>query len=410
MTESALATLLLSVAVLMATALGLGSLARRGGSPAIAGELAAGVILGPTVLARLAPEAQAALFPSAGPVAVARQAIVTAGLLGFLFVAGLEMDVSHVRQRAGTALSVSACGLFVPFALGALAVSWRPAFFGTTLSPALLAIFVGTALSISALPVIARTLIDLGLQHTRLAGLVLGAAIVDDLAGWSLFAFVSRRARGGDAGGFGAPLLIAAALLAVAMVVGRPLARALRPRIRAALPETAPRLALAAVCIFAGAALTERLGIHAVFGAFLIGVVLSQGRRHEEIHDICHAFGTGVLAPLYFASIGLTTDFLRHFDLGLSMAVLAIACLGKWGAAALAGRLSGLGTRESIAIGVALNARGAMEILLARVALEQGLIEERLFVSLVTMALATSLMSAPLLSRLVGARAHASIQ
>jgi Kef-type K+ transport system membrane component KefB len=401
MTHDAVVHLLLCLATLLATAVAFGQVARRCGQPAIVGEILGGVCLGPTLLGRLAPDVYERLFAMTGPLAAPRQAILTAGLLGFLFVAGLEMDVSRLRGRVATVLCVSACGIAIPFLSGVLAVHARPSFFGASLDPGLLALFLGAALSISALPVIARTFMDLGLQRTALAGLALSAAMIDDLVGWSLFAFVSRRANGHSVDGLFVSLAALLLLVASAVVLGRLLAGRLRPWVRRHLPDVAPRLALAAALTFAAGAVVEAFGVHAVFGGFLAGVVLSQGARREDVHDICHAVGVGVLAPLYFASIGLRVDFLRHFDPALVLLVLAIACAGKIGAATAAGRLCGMSARESLALGAALNARGAMEILLAGVALEHALIDERLFVALVVMALATSMMSAPLLAPLV---------
>lgn len=399
--ETPVVRLLLSLAVLLAAAIVGGRIARRWRLPAVVGELVAGVLLGPTVLARVAPGVSDFLFPAAGPVADQRQVLVTAGLLGFLLVAGLEMDVSRLAGRLAAVLCVGACGIAVPFALGVAVVHLAPSLFGPSLDPGLLAIFIGTALSISALPVIARTLMDLGIHRTPLATLVLAAAIVDDVVGWSLFAFVSRRARGLDTRQVWLSLASVSALIATAIVGGRMLVARLRPWIEARLPEIAPRVALVAAATFAAAALAEIAGVHAVFGGFLTGVVLSQGARRDEVNEICHAFGTGVLAPLYFATIGLRADFFARFDPWLTLVVLAVACAGKIGAATVAGGLTGMPRRESLALGVALNARGAMEILLAGVALDQKLIDERLFVSLVVMAIVTSLMSGPLLSALV---------
>jgi Kef-type K+ transport system membrane component KefB len=400
MPEHALLRLLLSVAALLAAAVVGGQAARRCGLPAIVGELLGGVALGPTLLGRLAPALHDFLFPAVGPVAAERQVVLTAGLLGFLFVAGLEMDLSCLRGRFRAVAGLAACGVAVPFALGALSVAVAPSLFGGTLPPAMMAAFVGTALSISALPVIARTLMDLGLHRTALAGLVLSAAVVDDLVGWSLFAFLSRAVAGAPSD-LVFSLARVGVLFLLVLTLGRFTVARLRPILRRWMPDMAPRLALAASLVFAFAGLAEMAGVHAVLGGFLAGVVMSQGAHREDVHDVCHAFGAGVLAPLYFASVGLRADFVASLDVRLTVWVIAVACAGKMGAAAFAGRWMGLPLREALALGAALNARGAMEILLAGAAREQGLIDARLFVSLVVMALVTSLMSGPLLVRLL---------
>lgn len=401
MEHASLVPILLCVATLLAAAVVFGQAARRCGLPALVGELLGGIALGPTLLGRVLPDAHDFLFPMAGPVAAQRQLLLSAGLLGFLFVAGLEIDLSRLRGRLTAVAAVGACGILVPFMAGAAVVLAAPGFFGGGLEPERMALFMGTALSISALPVIARTLMDLGLGRTALAGLILSAAMIDDLVGWSLFAFLSRPASDGVLPELAGRLLAIAVLVLLVLFAGRAAVARMRPRLREWIPAMGPRLALAAALTFGAAALAESLGVHAVLGGFLAGVVLSQGPRREDIHDVCHAWGAGVLAPLYFASIGLRADFLAHLDVGLTLVVLAVACVGKIAAAGMAGRLMRLPARESLALGVALNARGAMEILLAGVALEQRLIDERLFVSLVVMAVVTSLMTAPLLMPLV---------
>jgi Kef-type K+ transport system membrane component KefB len=404
MTQDSTAPLLLSLATLLAAAVLSGQLARRRGLPAVVGEILAGVLLGPTLLGHIAPAAFAYLFPATGPAALQRGALTTAGLMGFLFVAGLEMDATRLRGRVRTVIGVGACGVAVPFALGFLAVLACPALFASGGDARALALFVGTALSISALPVIARTLMDLGLYETPVGTLALAAATVDDVVGWSLFAFLSRH----DTAGVWRSLLVLAVLIIGLLTLGRTLVRRARPWVLRQAPGAAPRLGLAAAATFGLAAVVAGLGLHPVLGAFLAGVVMSQGPRREDVHDICHAVATGILAPLYFVSVGLRVDMLRHFDLTLTLVVVAIACAGKIAAAGLAGRLCGLSARDSFALGAALNARGAMEILLAAVALEEGMIGERLYVSLVVMAVVTSVMAAPLLTSALRPRPSAA--
>jgi Kef-type K+ transport system membrane component KefB len=385
---------LLALSILLAAAVTGGRLARRRGFPALVGEIAAGIALGPTALGRLSPAAFAYLFPLNGPAAIGRGALVTCGLIGFLFVAGLELEPERLRGRLGTVLLLGAGSVTVPFTFGALAVLASPALFGAGDDPAARALFVGVALAISALPVVARTLMDLGLYDTPIGAMALSTAMVDDVVGWSMFAVLARH---GGGAGVGRTWTALAALVLGTITVGRAAVRRIRPWVRRHLPETAPRLGLAAAVAFGLAAIVAGLGLHAVLGAFLAGLAMSQGTRREDVHDICHAVGTGILAPLYFVSVGLRVDLLRQFDPMLTLVVVTTACAGKIVGAMLAGRLGGLTARDALALGAALNARGAMEILLAGVALEEGMIGERLFVSLVTMAVATSAMSGPLL-------------
>jgi Kef-type K+ transport system membrane component KefB len=267
--------LLLSLAVLLAAAVGGGQLARRQGLPAVLGEIAAGVCLGPTLLGRLLPSLSVHLFPADGPIATARTAMITAALVGFLFAAGLEVDLERLRERVLTMLVVGSFGIAVPFGLGYLLVVWRPALFAEIRDHSILALFMGTALSISALPVIARILMDLGLYTSSIGTLALSVAMVDDVVGWSLFAYLSRGTTGE---GPWRSLTAVSALVLATLILGRAAVIRARPWIRRLVPDVAPRLGIAAALTFASAALAAGLGVHAVFGGFLAGILLSQGQ------------------------------------------------------------------------------------------------------------------------------------
>jgi Kef-type K+ transport system membrane component KefB len=357
----------------------------------VVGELLAGVLLGPSLLDVLAPE------PVLG-------AIARLGLVGFLFAAGLELDLSLLRKRSLAVAASSLLGIAVPFALGFGVVHALPTLFLAPCDPVAdvgrTALLVGTALSISALPVIARVFGELGLSASAFASLVLAAATIDDLVGWSLFTVI---AGGGAASSVRALLVLGVSFLA-AVAVGRPLAARLRPFVRRRLAKsTSAQVTLGALLALLGASLVERLGGHGLFGAFLAGLVLSRPGTAEPVRDATRSVAVGLLAPLYFASVGLKVDLRGSFDIRLVAIVMLVACLGKVLGAGLGARLGGLGARESVAVGFALNARGAMEIVLASLAWEQGLVDERLFVALVVVALATSALAAPALRRLLGA-------
>lgn len=392
---------------MLAVALVCGRAAQSMRMPRVLGELLGGVILGPTVLGVIAPETQAWLFGrDQGPVGVAREAVVKLGLLGFLFAAGLDIDPHHFRARRRALSTVSLFGIAVPFVLGcALPVLFRGLLGDSIRGDALVrCVFLGTALSISALPVIARILVDLDLHRTAVASVVLGAATVDDLIGWALFTSLLNEAAS-TAGESHTPWLSLALVLALAaltLTAGRKFARWASPRVRQRFPDPDSRIGLAVVVGLAGAALIQSFGIHAAFGAFLAGAALCHGRTVKEPGDeTVQQLALGVLAPLYFVSIGLKADLATGFDLRLTVVVLAVACVGKWLGAGGGAWLGGMSQRESLAVGVAMNARGAMEILLASVALEARLIDLRLFVALVVMALVTTMISAPLLRRLM---------
>lgn len=393
--------LFLALGVLLAGTRLLGEVARRLAQPAVLGEIAAGVLLGPTVLGRAWPEAVEYLFPREGPVASALEGLLALAVALFLLAAGMEVDLSGALRRGRTMLAVALGGIALPFGLGWL-VAWRmPEWFG--LEPGRReALFFATALSISALPVIARTLMDLRLHRSELGVVVIGAAVINDLVGWLCFAVVIGSAPlwgGGPAATSIATLVVALGALTVGRwAVHRALGVVLR---HTSWPGGVLAFALA-LALF-GAAATTWLGLHAVFGAFLAGVALGdsshlRGVTRTTIGDFVGHF----FAPLFFGSIGLAVDYAASFDPLLCAAVLVVACAGKVLGCGLGARWSGVPPREAWAIGFALNARGSMEVVLGLLALRAGLIGEPLFVALVVMALATSLMSAPLLQRLVG--------
>jgi Kef-type K+ transport system membrane component KefB len=239
---------------------------------------------------------------------------------------------------------------------------------------------------------------------------VLSAAALDDVIGWTLFAMivsVVAPAPAETAGGWTSVLLhlgllagFVVAVIAAGRFLGRPALAWLKTR--TAWPGSF--IGVATVAMLASAVVTERLGMHPVFGAYLVGIALGQALpdgRAEQAREAIHPFAVSFFAPLYFVSIGLRADFARHFDLALVALVLVIACVGKIAGAGLGAWLGGLRAREAAAVGFGMNARGAMEIILASVALESGLIDQRVFVALVVMALATSALGGPVMKRLL---------
>jgi Kef-type K+ transport system membrane component KefB/mannitol/fructose-specific phosphotransferase system IIA component (Ntr-type) len=405
------AALLFGIGLLVASARVLGELARRLRQPAIVGEILAGVLLGPTVLGRLWPEVGGRLFPAEGTLATVLQSLATVAITLFLLVAGLEVTLSTLWRRGRAALSVGLFGILVPFAVGLTVAWWAPGWLGGvgTTQHLPFALFMATALSISALPVIARTLMDLGLYRTDLGVLIVAAAVFNDLVGWFVFALVLGMLDHGQASGerlplaytFGLVLTFALSLL----TFGRRWIHRGLPWIerRSLRPGGVLSFALTAALICA--AFTEWVGVHAVFGSFLFGVAIGDSSHlRERTRATMEQFISLFFAPLFFASIGLRVDFLAHLDLGLVLVVLGIAVFGKVLGGGLGGRLGGLSWNESWAVGFGLNARGAMEIVLGLLALENGLIGAELFVALVVMALVTSMMSGPMIQVLIGRR------
>lgn len=406
LSQSQVLVMLLSFGVLLGTARLLGELALKLHQPAVLGELLAGVLLGPTVLGYLAPAGQAWLFPASGANALALNAITTLAVVLFLLVAGMEVDLSILWRQGRVAPKVSLAGIIIPFAIGFPLAWWAPDALGQHAQSdhLLFALFFATALSISALPVIAKTLMDLGLYRSDLGMVVISAAIFDDISGWVIFSVILGMLNSGTASLAGVPLVIGLTLgfTAFMLTLGRwGIHRAL-PYLQAYTRWPGGELSFALILALLGAAFTEWIGIHAIFGSFLVGVAVGDSSHvRERTRVIIDQFVSFIFAPVFFASIGLKVNFLAHFDPMLVLIVLAIACLckllgGYWGA-----RWGGLAVKDSWAVGFAMNARGAMGSILGLLALEAGLISQRLFVALIVMAIVTSMMSGPAMRLLI---------
>ncbi|EYF02119.1 cation:proton antiporter domain-containing protein [Chondromyces apiculatus] len=398
---------LLSLAVLLGAARLLGELAGKLGFPAVVGEIIAGIVVGKTVFGRIAPGASAWLFPPAPGVATWIQSYTTVAVVLLLVVAGLEIDLTVVRRSSRVVFLTSILGIIVPFALGfGLGQVLPDQALADPNQRGLHAAFLGIALSISALPVIARTLLDLGLMKTEFGLLVLSSAVVDDLIGWVGFSALSASfAAPGSAsvGSVAKSLGMTLGFVLVTLAVVRPLAdRALAWMEKRQEANTGRVLSMIMVLALLGAAGSEALGMHAVFGGFVMGIAVGDSPRlREHTRKILHDFVTSVFTPVFFATMALRVDFVASFDAKLTLVIILIACIAKILGCAAGARMGRVAWRQSFAIGFGMNSRGAMEILLAVTALQAGIINQQVFVALVIMALFTSILSGPAMSRLL---------
>ncbi len=404
-----LTALLLALTALLVTARICGELARRLGQAEVLGEILAGVLLGPTILGRFAPALQGAIFPAAGTQAATTLGGIEQLAVGlFLFVAGMEISLAAVRREGGRTLAVSLGGLLVPFALGMAVAMTMPAQVGSVGGGSWgFALFFGVAMSISALPVIARTLIDLGIYRTGIGAIVMPSAIIMDLVGWLSFAVVLSVVDRPAAGqvSMAQTVMLTLGFCAVMLTVGRWLIDRALPWVQAYLSWPGGVLSFAFALALGCAAFTEAIGLHAIFGAFVAGVALGDSphlrpRTRLVLEDFVRSF----FAPLFFAGIGLKADLIANFAPLVVATVFAVACVGKLAGCGLGALLSGLDWRSSAAVAMALNARGAMEIVLASIALRFNLIGQTTFVALVITALATSLIAGPAIKALLRLR------
>jgi Kef-type K+ transport system membrane component KefB len=385
-----------SILILSRVLAELGKLAKM---PVVMGELLVGVLLGPTLFGSVMPDWSAQLFPESGGASVALNGITNLSVVMLLFVAGLEVQLPVMLQQGRAAIVTSISSMLIPFSIGFLTVWYFPAFFHITDSGSILiyALFLGTALSISALPVISRILMDLGIFKTKVGMIIIAAAIFNDLLGWIIFsAILSLMNKNGGSMALWHTVLLILGYGFFMLTIGKRIINKALPFIQTKLSWPGGILSISLGCCFLGAAFTEYIGIHAVLGAFIMGIAFGDSvHLNEKAREIIHQFVTNVFAPLFFVSIGLKVTFYQSFDLGLVSFILVLAIIGKILGAGLGAYFSGLSKNESLAIGFGMNARGAMEIILATLALQAGLIESRMFVALVIMALVTSMMSGP---------------
>jgi Kef-type K+ transport system membrane component KefB len=399
LSHSELIHLMVQLGVMLAFGRIFAEIARKFKQPAVVGEIIAGLILGPTILGTFSADTFELLFPKTGASAIVLDGFTKVAVVMLLFIAGLEVDLRIVFQQGKQAFFSSIFGLIIPFALGFIIPYTFPSFFGDNGTDHLLfALFMGTAMAISALPVIVRIMMDLKLFKTKIGMLVVASAMVDDIIGWMIFSIILGLIGKGGHIAVGYTLLLTVGFTAFMLTIGRGLLNRLLPWVNKKLAWPGGLLSLSLALCFLAAAFTEYIGIHAVFGAFIVGIALGDSEHmSERAKEIVHQFINNIFAPLFFVAIGLKVNFLVNFDLWLTLVIIFIAFAGKIIGSGLGTRLGGFTWRESLAAGFGMNARGAMEIILGIVALENGLINETIFVSLVIMALVTSMTSGPLM-------------
>jgi len=371
----------------------------RFGQPPVIGEVLAGILLGPSLLGRLAPGLENVIFPvSARP---ALGVIAQLGVVLYMFVVGLEFDPSSLRKRAAPFIVVSQVSIVLPFILGiGLAYSLYPAFSPPGVQFLPFALFMGIAMSITAFPVLARILTDRGLSRTELGVAALTCAAVDDVTAWCLLAIVVGVSRATLSGAVVSAIL-AVAFIAFMFVVMRPIVARLVRR-REDVSEATVAWTLAG--LLASAVTAEMIGIHAIFGAFIYGAILpADSPVARQLRLERTPILTILFLPVFFALTGLRTEIglmSSASQWGICLAIIALAIIGKFGGSVLAGRAVGLPWGFAARLGVLMNTRGLMELVVLNVGMDIGVISPALFTMMVIMAIVTTAMSGPLLDML----------
>lgn len=409
-----LTVFLTSIGIMLLLARLLGELFIKFRQPSIIGEILAGIILGPTVMGALMPGFSGWLFPKTPEIQVAMDGIVSLAVVMLLLVSGLEVDLAVVVRQSKTAFLTSFMGIIFPFALGFSLAYMYPDYFGINDEKMRLifALFMGTAMSISALPVIARTLMDLNIIRTDIGLIILAAAMFGDLAGWIIFSLILSMMGAGNEGlSFSDKIILILGFTLFMLLIGRKIVNKIFPYIQKYFVHPGGVLNFIFILGFLCAAFTEFIGVHAIFGAFIVGITIGDtAHLREKTREIVHQFVTNIFAPLFFVSIGLRVNLLTNFDPLLVTIIILIAFIGKVVGCGLGAYWGGMTKQDSMVIGFGMNSRGAMEIILGLLALQFGLIQDKVFVALVIMAVFTSLVSAPVMNYFLKGRREFSFR
>lgn len=396
-----LPTLLVQIGVIVIAARVIGLLFRRLRQPQVMGEMVAGILLGPSFLGVLAPEISAALFPAASLSYL--NSLSQIGLIIFMFLVGLELNPNLLRGRGEAAVLTSHVSIVVPMFLGTLmAVFLYPKLSDDSVTFTHFALFMGTAMSVTAFPVLARILTERNLIRSHVGSISVACAAVDDVTAWCILAGVVLLVRASDVA---TPLWItvvgsAAYVCLMVFLIRHPL-RKLADRYRRRGRITRETLAVTLLLVFGSAWITEWLGIHALFGAFLVGAIMPKEEGFvASLVGKMEDLTVVLLLPLFFALTGLRTSIGSIAGVEMwayCIVITLVAILGKLGGAAVAARVTGLSWQEAGAIGVLMNTRGLMELVVLNIGLDIGVISPSLFTMLVLMALITTFMTTPLL-------------
>lgn len=399
----------LQMAVIIATCRAVGWLAKKYfGQPQVVGEMIAGVVLGPSLFGLLAPDIQAALFPAESKAILFVGAQMGVGL--YMFMVGLGFRRDHFKTNARSAAAVSLAGMAAPFLVAIAIAPWliSQGLFGEGIVSWQAMLFMGAAIAITAFPMLARIIHERGLSGTRLGSLSLAAGAIDDAGAWCVLAIVL--ASFGDGAGVAVKAIAGGAAFAAFMLL-------LGPRLLAPLGRKVERdgkltletLGIVLILFMLSAWAMDAAGIHAVFGGFILGVVMPRGLLSRELKRQLEPFAVVVLLPMFFTFSGLNTQLTMVNSwslLAVTAVILAGSILAKGGACWAAARLTGQDNPTALGIGALMNSRGLMELIIINIGLQRGVIGPALFSMLVLMAIFTTLMASPLFEWVYGRKAR----
>jgi Kef-type K+ transport system membrane component KefB len=390
--------LLLALAAVAIAGRLVGAGVRRLGQPAVIGEILAGILLGPSFLGRVSPDVSAYLLPP--DLMPTLGLLAQIGVVVYMFLVGLELNLGVVREQLRSTLIISNTSIVVPFALGlALAIYLHPILAPAGVGFTNFALFLGVSMSITAFPVLARILADLGMTQTRIGMLALTAAAVGDVTAWCLLAFVV-----GVVQSTGHSLLLIALMTATFIAIMVTVVRPLFARLSTPAVPSPEAVAWTLIALLLSALATEAIGIHAIFGAFMLGAMIPHSSGLARSLEQSGGLMTLLILPAFFAFTGMRTEIglvSGGRDWMICGLIVLVATVGKFGGSYVAGRATGLDARYAAGVGVLMNTRGLMELIVLNVGLDLGVISPTLFTMLVIMALATTIATTPILQMLI---------
>jgi len=376
-------------------------LCKKIGQPAVIGETVAGIILGPSLISTTFPSFAGFVFPK--PSLGNLQMVSQVGLILFMFVIGMELDINIIRRKARSAVVISITSIVLPFALGAgLAYYLYNSFAPKDVPLHAFALFMGIAMSITAFPVLARIIRERGITNTKSGVLALTSAAMDDVTGWCLLAFVIAIAKSNGINHSFYTLAEAVAYVLVMFLAVKPLLKRIKTNENNTVKQST--IAIVFILLLASAFTSEAIGIHALFGAFLVGIIMPvEWELRKLIINKIEDVSLILLLPIFFVLTGLRTQIglLNDPSLwGTCLIIIAVAITGKFGGSFIAAKLSGEGTYESLAIGTMMNTRGLMELIILNIGYDLGILTPQIFTMMVLMALITTFLTSPVLNLL----------
>ncbi len=397
---------LLALVVIILCARALGAIFRKFNQPPVIGEMIAGILLGPSLLGRVLPGISSYLLPD--QVAPYLSVISNVGVILYMFLVGVELNTNLLRERTHSSVATSHASIIAPFLLGSALALWLYPLYSTRDVPfVVFALFMGVSMSVTAFPVLARILTDRQMHTSQMGTIALACAAVDDVTAWCLFALVVSVARAHPGRVLNTLGLTATFILAVLVLV-RPAAVWFARRYAERRESSQGSIVIVCAVLLLAALTTQRIGIHALFGAFLVGAVIPHDSALAQ--DIKQKFEDLVVVlflPTFFAFTGMRTQIgLVHGlrDWLICLTIIGVASVGKFGGGAIAARLTGLPWRQAASLGILMNTRGLMELIVLNVGMDLGVLSPTLFAMLVIMAIVTTLATTPVLHALTESR------